>query len=224
MGTTPTYGFPYPELSDPPNGPSAFQALAEAVEDTITDSGLDAIAETLLNAKGDLVVASAADTAARLGVGSNNQILMADSGQATGVKWSSSVPGGMSASDTATVATSQTTVSTSYTDLTTPGPAVTVVVGASGIAIVTVTARIVSGSGNESFASVALSSGNVVAAADAYAASFGNTSGEMSQHSTTTVFTGLTPGSTVFTMKYKSSSGAVNATFSNRRIGVVTFG
>lgn len=47
----------------------------------------DAIPKTLLDAKGDLIVASAADTAARLAVGANNTVLMADSAQATGAKW-----------------------------------------------------------------------------------------------------------------------------------------
>lgn len=32
MPTTPTYSLPYPALSDPPNGPGAFEDLAEAVE------------------------------------------------------------------------------------------------------------------------------------------------------------------------------------------------
>ena len=50
-------------------------------------SAADAIPETLIDAKGDLVVGTAADTAARLGVGSNGQVLTADSAQASGVKW-----------------------------------------------------------------------------------------------------------------------------------------
>jgi hypothetical protein len=45
------------------------------------------ILASLLDAKGDLVVASADDTPARLGVGSNGQILTADSTQTLGVKW-----------------------------------------------------------------------------------------------------------------------------------------
>lgn len=40
-----------------------------------------------LTAKGDLYVATASDTVTRLPVGSNNQILTADSAQAAGVKW-----------------------------------------------------------------------------------------------------------------------------------------
>lgn len=46
------------------------------------------IPETLLDAKGDLIVASAADTAARLAIGANNLALIADSGEALGVRWS----------------------------------------------------------------------------------------------------------------------------------------
>lgn len=42
---------------------------------------------TLFDAKGDIIAASAADTGARLAVGSNNQVLMAASGETTGLKW-----------------------------------------------------------------------------------------------------------------------------------------
>jgi hypothetical protein len=45
------------------------------------------IQPTLLTTKGDLISATAASTVARLGVGSNNQVLTADSSTATGLKW-----------------------------------------------------------------------------------------------------------------------------------------
>lgn len=51
---------------------------------------LAGIQETILDAKGDLISATAADTPARLAVGSNNQILMADSTASTGIKWAAS--------------------------------------------------------------------------------------------------------------------------------------
>lgn len=51
-----------------------------------------AIPKAVVDAKGDLLVASAADTVTRLAVGTNDQVLVAASGEATGVKWAA-VPG-----------------------------------------------------------------------------------------------------------------------------------
>jgi len=45
------------------------------------------VLESLLNAKGDLITASADNTPALLTVGANDTILMADSAQASGLKW-----------------------------------------------------------------------------------------------------------------------------------------
>ena len=50
-------------------------------------AGDTAIQPTILDAKGDLIVATAADTPARLAVGSANQVLTVDSSTATGLKW-----------------------------------------------------------------------------------------------------------------------------------------
>jgi hypothetical protein len=49
------------------------------------------IPESIVDAKGDLITATAADTPARLAVGSNNQTLVADSAEATGLKFTSSL-------------------------------------------------------------------------------------------------------------------------------------
>ena len=57
------------------------------------------ISETLIDAKGDLVVGSANDTAARLAVGTDGFVLTADAAEATGVKWSASSGGGGSSAD-----------------------------------------------------------------------------------------------------------------------------
>jgi hypothetical protein len=51
------------------------------------------IQPTLLTAKGDLISATAASTVARLAVGSNDQILVADSTASTGLKWATPASG-----------------------------------------------------------------------------------------------------------------------------------
>lgn len=51
----------------------------------VADAG--GISPTIIDAKGDLIAGTAADTAGRLAVGTNDSILMAASGEATGLKW-----------------------------------------------------------------------------------------------------------------------------------------
>ena len=51
------------------------------------------IQPTIVDAKGDLIVATAADTPARLAVGANNTVLTADSSTATGLKWAAAAGG-----------------------------------------------------------------------------------------------------------------------------------
>lgn len=45
------------------------------------------VPKSLVDAKGDLIIASADNTVSRLGVGSNNYVLTADSTQTLGIKW-----------------------------------------------------------------------------------------------------------------------------------------
>ena len=54
-----------------------------------------AINPNIVDAKGDIIAATAADTVARLAVGSNNTVLTADSSTATGLKWATPSSGGM---------------------------------------------------------------------------------------------------------------------------------
>jgi hypothetical protein len=48
----------------------------------------NAVDQTLVNSKGDLIVATADNTVTNVAVGSNNTFLVADSAEASGVKWS----------------------------------------------------------------------------------------------------------------------------------------
>ena len=53
------------------------------------------IQPTIVDAKGDIIAATAADTPARLAVGANDTVLTADSSTATGLKWAAASSGGM---------------------------------------------------------------------------------------------------------------------------------
>lgn len=66
---------------------------------------------TILDAKGDLISATAADTPARLAVGTNGQVLMADSTTSTGLKWGSIASGSLTLLSTTTLSSTVTTVS-----------------------------------------------------------------------------------------------------------------
>lgn len=57
------------------------------VTDATNVAASGAVMDTDFDAKGDLIGASAANTPARLAVGTNDQVLTADSSEATGMKW-----------------------------------------------------------------------------------------------------------------------------------------
>lgn len=68
---------------------SAIQTQLDGKASTTAD-----IPKSLIDAKGDLIVGSAADTAARLAVGTNDYVLTADSSATNGVKWAALPAGG----------------------------------------------------------------------------------------------------------------------------------
>lgn len=65
----------------------AILSRVDSAGNFIAPGGASAILNTIIDAKGDLIAGTAADTAARLAVGANDLALIADSGQATGLKW-----------------------------------------------------------------------------------------------------------------------------------------
>jgi hypothetical protein len=66
---------------------------------------------TAIDAKGDLIAGTGADAFSRLAVGSNDQVLLADSTAATGLKWGAAPAGGMTSLASGTLGSSGTTIS-----------------------------------------------------------------------------------------------------------------
>jgi hypothetical protein len=85
------------------------------VADSVQATGLKYVADTTnyaINAKADLLVGTAADTVAALTVGTNGQVLTADSTVSpTGLKWATSSSGGMTLLSTTTLTGATTDIS-----------------------------------------------------------------------------------------------------------------
>lgn len=172
----------------------------------------------LLTTKGDLIAATAAQAYARLGIGSNGQVLTADSGESTGMKWAAPSATSVVA---AKVATSETTGSTSFTDLTTAGPAVTVTTGTS--ALVMLSARMVPNAIHvQGYMAVAVSGATTLAAAVANAIEYqAYATGSEGHLGAAILLTGLTAGSNTFTAKYQVGGAAGSSYFEHRTIAVI---
>ena len=119
-----------------------------------------------------------------------------------------------------TLATSETTTSTSFTDLATIGPDVTVTTGS--LALVIFGAEQSNSGTGSTRTSVDVSGASTIAAADIRSLTLsGGTAGETIQASHAVFYDDLTPGSNTFTMKYRVSSGT--GTFSRRRLIVLPY-
>jgi hypothetical protein len=109
--TTPNFGWTVPTSSDlVKNGATAIETLGDSIDASLVDlkggttnqvlaknsntdmdfkwvADASGIPATIIDAKGDLIAGTAADTASRLAVGANGTVLTADSAEATGLKW-----------------------------------------------------------------------------------------------------------------------------------------
>jgi hypothetical protein len=111
--TTPNFGWPVPTSTDlVKDGATAIEALGDGIDTSLVDlkggttgqvlskatsadmdfawvaqDDSNAIQNSIVDAKGDLISATANDTPARLAVGTDYAFLQADSGQSTGIVW-----------------------------------------------------------------------------------------------------------------------------------------
>jgi len=112
MATTTNYGWTTPDdTALVKDGAAAIRSLGTSIDTTVFNNASAGIAKTIVDAKGDLIAATAADTVARLAVGSNDQVLTADSTTATGLKWATAASGGMTLLSTTTLSGGSVTIS-----------------------------------------------------------------------------------------------------------------
>jgi hypothetical protein len=127
----------------------------------------------------------------------------------------------------ATIATQQGTTATSFTDLATVGPAVTVTIGSTGKALMSLyTYQYSSDVGGTGLIGSAISGATTYPATDANGAlSFASPSSLQGiRHGCIVLWTGLNAGSTTVTAKYRSTSSTNTATFGDRMLSVTPLG
>jgi len=185
----------------------------------------NAIQNAIVDAKGDLISATGSDTPARLAVGTNGQVLKANSATATGLEWGSVSAATAIAGAYATVAAQESTSSSSYTDLTTAGPAVTVTTGTRALVMISASQRSTI-SGAQAYMNFAVSGATTRTPQtnENTNTSWGSVTGGMNEVASVQILvTGLTAGSNTFTAKYSAPVGDT-VSFQNRKITVIDLG
>jgi hypothetical protein len=143
MATTTNFGWETPDDTDlVKDGAAAIRTLGQSIDTSmmdleggttgqvlskasnadmdftwVTTDDANAIQNSIVDAKGDLIAATANDTPARLAVGTNGHVLTADSTAATGIKWAAPAGGGKVLQVVnATYSTQTSTTSTTFAD------------------------------------------------------------------------------------------------------------
>lgn len=195
------------QLTDSTSSTSTSTAATPNAVKSAYDLANAAVPASLVDAKGDLIAATAADTVARLAVGTNGQVLTADSTTATGLKWATA-SSGSPASGQGVYAGYTSTSSTSYTDV---SASVTLTTGTKALVSVGCLEANINASESTIFQSFRVSGATTSAATDARGADLFSTSTANRPKvglSRTFLMTGLTAGSNTFTVQMRVGSGS----------------
>lgn len=177
------------------------------------------IPKTLTSTTGDIIYASSANTPARLGIGTSGQVLGISGGVPSWTTLSASIP----ANAVSYVNANESTTSTSFTDLTTAGPTVTLTTGTKALVIVGCRMEGISTT-TRGYMGFTVSGASTVAANEGRAQELKVTADQfIDQKSFAYIITGLTAGSNTFTAKYKSQTGSI-VYYTERRISVIDMG
>lgn len=118
----------------------------------------------------------------------------------------------------AEVATAQTTTSSSFTNLATVGPSITVNVGPNGLLLIGCSASVSNDTANNGGAMALDITGANTIAADQGLTGFGLALPNPTDNSRTNLLTGLNAGSTTLVAKYRRYGGSGTASFTNRKV------
>jgi hypothetical protein len=171
-----------------------------------------------LTTKGDLFGFDTAN--ARIPIGTNNQVLTADSAQALGLKWAT--PSSSPTSANSTVNTGESTTSFTYNNLTTT-QSVTLTTGTKALVIIGASVYASSGTNSAACMTYAVSGATTIAASDTPACKIMTIAGETVAASKASVVT-LTAGSNTFTMKFANGNNTNTTVFNYRSMTVIDLG
>jgi len=212
MATTTNYSWTTPDdTALVKDGAAAIRSLGSSIDTTTKNLN----PSTTL---GDIEYrSSTANTNTRLGIGTTNQVLTV----AAGVPSWADVPTTYPTSAENTVAANQTTTSTSYTNLTTSGPSVTMTTGTK--ALIILTAEITNdGTNAYSYMDFDVSGATTRSATDTTSLTWQtDDSGYGVARVSSVNLVTLTAGSNTFTAKYRTSNATKAARFSARQMIVI---
>lgn len=121
------------------------------------------------------------------------------------------------------VGTFETTTSTSYTDLTTPGPAVTVVTGTKAVIMLGAHAEnTIAGLGTRMGVTISGATSSAASDTNSYYAESSNADDGF-KGAWVMINSALTGGTNVFTAKYRTTAGGGTSTFGNRLMAIIPF-